>query len=514
MRKYYPKAKAVYLDNSIEAGIAIQIGKLNGYASTADCLALKILDRGIMIDFVNQNGKSVSDYLERKPIPYTMFWNGQNIPAFRREKFEFLEQKPIPDHMFVNREYIPKIRREEYCIGDFVRRQGKIYLDVYEEQCSIDQDASLLFLDITSDLLLTTNIEIFVDVDARGRKKVSIINPSTGNTKEYEITAEVFSQTQKDLRNSVRKRKELSPEEFIAKQPKKAIPRLASKMPKQETKFNKSGIKDDAEKVAISPIAELNSLIGLSGIKREVNSLINYVNIQQQRQKKGYRSSAVSLHMVFSGNPGTGKTTVARLLAQIYKQIGVLSKGQVVEVERASLVAEYVGQTAIKTKEKIDEAMGGILFIDEAYTLTNSGHYDFGQESVDTILKAMEDNRSDFIVIVAGYTELMKGFINSNPGLKSRFTRYMFFEDYTENELFEIFSKMCRDDEYILNHEAEIKVKAIIREMVQKKGENFGNAREIRNLLQDIKVHQANRIAQEGTITDQALITLIGEDIY
>ena len=172
--------------------------------------------------------------------------------------------------------------------------------------------------------------------------------------------------------------------------------------------------------------------------------LVGLMQMQLQREKQGLKTVPVSQHLVFSGNPGTGKTTVARILAQLYKEIGVLSSGHLVEVDRSGLVAGYVGQTAIKTQEKIDEAIGGVLFIDEAYTLVKEQSNDFGQEAIDTLLKAMEDNRRNLIVIVAGYTNEMNKFIESNPGLKSRFNKYIEFPDYSLCELEQIFTNMCK----------------------------------------------------------------------
>lgn len=255
-------------------------------------------------------------------------------------------------------------------------------------------------------------------------------------------------------------------------------------------------------------LQELDNLVGLSTIKEDVKELTAFIQVQKSRQDKGLKSVPVSLHLVFTGNPGTGKTTVARIIAQAYKQIGVLSKGQLVETDRAGLVAGYVGQTALKTQKMIEKAMGGVLFIDEAYSLSQKDDA-FGQEAIDTILKAMEDHRDDFVVIVAGYTDPMTKFIESNPGLKSRFNKYIEFADYTNEDLQTIFKLNCDKYDYKLEDGVEEQVAKIIQQRREESQDNFANAREVRNLFEEIITNQAARISRENENLSQANLTLI-----
>ena len=258
-------------------------------------------------------------------------------------------------------------------------------------------------------------------------------------------------------------------------------------------------------------LAELDSYVGMDAIKTEVRSLINMVQVYKLRREHDLPTTDMSLHMVFSGNPGTGKTTVARIMSRIYHSLGILSKGQLVEVDRSGLVAGYVGQTALKTKKVIEKAMGGVLFIDEAYALNGKSENDFGQEAIDTILKAMEDHRDDLVVIVAGYTELMDRFIHSNPGLESRFNRFLMFEDYTPEQMVAIFKMQCKKGCYVLAQGTEELVRDFIAE--ESADDSFGNARGVRNLFEHILVAQNNRLAKMENVTRDDLMQILPDDV-
>lgn len=262
-----------------------------------------------------------------------------------------------------------------------------------------------------------------------------------------------------------------------------------------------------------NPIEELQSLIGLSEVKDEVSALANFVKIQQEREKKGMKAVGLSYHCVFTGNPGTGKTTVARILAAIYRDLGILKKGHLVETDRSGLVAEYVGQTAVKTNKIIDSALGGVLFIDEAYSLVQGGGNDYGQEAISTLLKRMEDDRDRLVVVLAGYSEDMKRFIDSNPGLQSRFNRYIHFADYTTEELKQIFMLNVDKNQYLLDEEGQTLLDKILTFAIEHKDKNFGNGRYVRNLFEKTIQNQAMRLSCQPNITAEELSKLKAEDL-
>ncbi len=261
-------------------------------------------------------------------------------------------------------------------------------------------------------------------------------------------------------------------------------------------------------------LAQLDALCGLDAVKKEVRSLINLVKVRKMREEHGLAVPPMSLHLVFMGNPGTGKTTVARLLAKLYHAIGVLGTGQLVETDRSGLVAGFVGQTALKTQEVIDKALGGILFIDEAYALTNKeGGTDFGQEAVEVLLKNMEDHRDDLVVIVAGYTNLMQQFIHSNPGLESRFNKYLYFEDYNAQQLLLILESTCKKNCYQLAEDAKEKAAQLLSEAYETRDVNFGNARDVRNLFEKLVARQSDRIANAEHPSKEDLMLLTVADL-
>jgi SpoVK/Ycf46/Vps4 family AAA+-type ATPase len=258
-------------------------------------------------------------------------------------------------------------------------------------------------------------------------------------------------------------------------------------------------------------ISELTAMIGLDAVKREVISLANFVKVRRWREARGLKQSSISLHLVFTGNPGTGKTTVARLVAKLFKALGVLSSGHLVEVDRSRLVEGYVGQTATKTTAVVESALDGVLFIDEAYSLVKDAPWDFGPEAIETLLKLMEDHRERLIVIVAGYPDKMDEFVASNPGLQSRFTRRIEFEDYSADEMLQIFSQYAASSDFRLDSGAEQLLLARFRE---KQGEaTYGNGRGVRNDFEYALVRHSSRVAALHAPSDYDLTTIGAQDV-
>lgn len=283
---------------------------------------------------------------------------------------------------------------------------------------------------------------------------------------------------------------------------------------KKEDLFPKPSVKEtDNQGILSETLKELNELIGLDSVKKLVYELLAFVEIQKRRQQEKLISEPLVLHMIFKGNPGTGKTTVARYLGKIFKQMNVLSKGHLIEAERADLVGEYIGHTAQKTKEQLKKAYGGILFIDEAYSLARGGEKDFGKEAIDVMVKSMEDHKDNLILILAGYNKEMDDFISTNPGLKSRFPIHIDFPDYSIAELLEIADLMLLKRDYALTVTARMALKRVIELRSGKGHENSGNARLVRNVLEKSIRRQAVRLVSKETLTREELLQITDADI-
>lgn len=285
----------------------------------------------------------------------------------------------------------------------------------------------------------------------------------------------------------------------------------------QSSPIPRPDTKDQTTSEELTPleacVGELHSLIGLTSVKKEVETLINVAKIFAQRRERKMPIPPLSFHLVLTGNPGTGKTTVARLISKIYSALGHLSTDKFIEVDRSGLVGNYIGQTANKTKRVVDSAIGGVLFIDEAYSLARGHDNDFGSEAIEVILKAMEDHRSDLVVIVAGYADRMERFISSNPGLKSRFSRTIDFPDYTAEEMFTIFELLAKQNGYILDGNAVTFLRIAMEERWAQRGADFANARDVRSMFERAVSAQANRIAALETLDENALATFTREDL-
>lgn len=292
------------------------------------------------------------------------------------------------------------------------------------------------------------------------------------------------------------------------------IAQIASESKNNESSQNSNVTFPPSEDTLEKALQELHALTGIATVKKDIQELINLLEIQKKRSQQGLMNVDISLHTVFLGPPGTGKTSVARLLSRIFKHLGFLSKGQVFETDREGMVAGYVGQTALKVDQAVEESLGGVLFIDEAYALTTSGFgTDYGTEAVNTILKRMEDYRDDLAVVVAGYTEPMKLFVESNPGLRSRFNRYFVFEHFKPEELYQIFEGFCAKSDFVLTPEASEKLKDTFELLYEAKDDSFGNARVVRNLFEKCVQNQANRMVSLTEWNAEILKTLEEADI-
>lgn len=374
------------------------------------------------------------------------------------------------------------------------------------------------------DRMIEEQMEKIRELTQRNLRRVaddlwSAVKPRTPEEKKPDLRNEVLEKQMEVIRKLSETADDDIPDDILDRLPPIPGAAPARAEPTNATSQTRKAEEKQEEPEQVPPekiedlLGELHSYIGLGSVKKEVENLINLVTVHKMRREHDLPTVDMSLHMVFSGNPGTGKTMIARLMARIYRSLGILSKGQLIEVDRSGLVAGYVGQTAPKTREVVEKALGGVLFIDEAYALTyHKENNDFGQEAVDTLLKAMEDHREDLIVIVAGYDGLMDEFIHSNPGLESRFNRFLHFEDYTMEEMMAIFQSRCDKGGYKLDDNAHDEVEAFINKQ-NVDPITFGNARGVRNLFEQVLVAQANRLAKATEITREALMQITEDDV-
>lgn len=349
-------------------------------------------------------------------------------------------------------------------------------------------------------------------------KEVKEIDASLGQTSDFEKLVQEITEEQLD-KSILELIKNLG---ILAK--KQSLPRMEQKQEKVVEILYKylgaSKVDELFQELKASSnvsleelLNQLDELVGLENVKQQVHDLIQYNEIQQLRVKYGLKKSNKTLHMAFIGNPGTAKTTVARIVGRMYKSIGLLSKGHFIEASRTDLIAEYQGQTAIKVKRLINRAKGGVLFIDEAYSITENDHGDsYGRESLTELTKALEDYRNDLVVIVAGYTDLMDQFFQSNPGLKSRFNTFITFNDYSLDELVQIFNYICKQNDYIAEDQAIEKVSNLLQIKLNEKNNHFSNGRFIRNLFEDITMNQSKRMSKLIEHIDRKTLMLITKE--
>jgi stage V sporulation protein K len=293
-------------------------------------------------------------------------------------------------------------------------------------------------------------------------------------------------------------------------------PDIEAELQRMKKELKQSGRTSSSSLDSSSDISDqLSNLVGMQDVKDDIQTLINFLKIQKMREIEDLPSISTTLHSVFCGPPGTGKTTVARLMGEIYKQLGVLSKGHIIETDRSGLVAGYIGQTALKVDQVIESALDGVLFIDEAYTLApeNAGSKDFGQEAIDVLLKRMEDHKDRLVVIVAGYSEEMSRFINANPGLQSRFNRYFNFQDYNPDELLIIFRKICEKSYFNLSDSSRDVLLKKLMFLYENRDHRFGNGRLVRNIFDKTVEKQANRLSKLSKVSKEMLTTIAPEDI-
>ena len=481
------------------------------------------------MSFLEDSFLQIKEFLEGEINPKKVFFDEKFIQQLKQENVSLLsscevmnaDEKTLKElNSLVNHSAAKKIqyKTEHFFLSDLIT--------VYNQQLVREEEKSRFVLAYYYDVLynhqfadanaiLTLN-KLVANADFKAnldniRKQNSLHSTDNKANQSFLITA--LSQTKSDkLQQTLNVINSFAKLAFNLSFDKEALDQIlaASKTTEKNSAVNDFPENDSLEKV----LEELHQLVGLEKVKNDVKELINLLEIQKRRDSKGLKNIEITLHTVFLGPPGTGKTSVARLLSRIYKHLGFLSKGQLYETDREGMIAGFVGQTATKVDKVIQESLGGVLFIDEAYALTqNIMGNDYGSEAVNTLLKRMEDHREDLSVVAAGYTEPMKIFIESNPGLRSRFNRFFYFDHFTAEQLYQIFEGFCKNADFIINDDAKEKLGDTFDLLVDKKDESFGNARVVRNLFEKCVQNQANRIIKLSKISKKTLKTFTEEDI-
>ncbi|MEC4003470.1 AAA family ATPase [Flavobacterium sp. SUN052] len=480
------------------------------------------------ISFLEDSFLSIKNYIEEEFNPSKVYFDAIFVSKLKLETTTIIN---LCNELNNSSEFVNKVnslvnsntsngnqyKAQEFFLSDII--------SIYNQNSSIETEKSRFVLAYYFDALknnhfadekaITTLNKLITDSNfcsnlenIRAQNRITSINDKQNQSFLLTALSETKNPNLQKILNSYENFAHLSFNLSFDKEATKQI--LESKKAVANSNITAISEEDTLEKV----LEELHQLVGLDKVKQDVNEIINLLEVQKKRELQGLKNIEIMLHTVFIGPPGTGKTTVARLLGRIFKHLGYLSKGQLYETDREGMIAGYVGQTATKVNKVVEESKGGVLFIDEAYGLNQNGlGNDYGAEAVNTLLKRMEDFRDDLAVVVAGYNEPMQLFIASNPGLRSRFNRYFFFEHFTPSQLIQIFESFCQKSDFILTPEALEKISDTFELLYQKKDDSFGNARVARNIFEKCVQNQANRIVKIKKISKKALKTITEGDI-
>ena len=540
----------LYLDNKISKAIKIAEYSSELLKSIVSVTQIEIIDKTVQLISTkkNEHRKTLDSFVDKlKTIVNTdkqnfnnseLFFDGKYLEMLLQESDELINlcNKLNQDALFIQSvnlifdgayQALSEYKAEHLLLHDLI----KAYKDVIQNENEKTRFTLAYFFERLNGKDFSKGISIqrlndmstkqFFVENVEKIKSAKIVTLSKGYENEY-ILPTILNKTAHELflktGNLIYRFASIvaKADDKITEKEKQALRIVLEKTAKPNSSNDKDKLKKDIPEgdTLEAVLSELNSLIGLEEVKNSITDLINFLKIQKIRQEKGLENVQTSLHAVFLGPPGTGKTTIARLIGRIYKHLGFLDKGHIVETDRAGMVAGYVGQTAIKVDELVNNSLDGVLFIDEAYSLNvDNGEKDFGNEAIDTLVKRMEDFRDKLVVIIAGYTEPMKILIESNNGLRSRFSRYFVFQHFLPTQLLEIMKSYCEKADFKLTPDASDKLLDTFELLYEKKDDSFGNARVVRNLFEKCIQNQANRLVSVNELTNELLQTIESDDI-